>query len=160
MEAVFTMCDVQAARLGLEHAGDEVAEPVDHPHQVHAQHPAPLLLARLPDVAASSHAGVVDEESHVAGLPEGAPGEAGHLGVVRHVDHLGERETPGGPDLPDDPGEGTRLHVGEDEAHAQGMGAARHLQPEAAPGPGDHGGPSGEVSHGPGRISRAGLAPL
>ena len=111
-----------AATIGLEHARQEVLHAVHHAHQVHAEHPLPVLLGAFPDVTAAGDAGVVHQQMHVAELRERAIGEMRHLPADGDVDHFADHGDAAFAQLVDDRVERVALHVSEDQPHPLSRG--------------------------------------
>ena len=82
-----------ATRAAIAHGRAERAAAVDHPHEIDAEHPFPILRSRLQRAGRQGHPGVVDEDVERVDLLVHRRGEAIHRLSVGHVDpnsdHLG-----------------------------------------------------------------------
>jgi hypothetical protein len=124
---------------GVEHHRCEDANAVRDTHEVHADHPLPILLRVLPDEPAGAHARVVEDEVRRTEAIECCTAHGFHLIALGHVEperqHLGTQCL----DLRRGTVQCVLLHVGHHDVHAGLGGKARSLEAEARCGAGDDG---------------------
>ena len=140
-----------AVRLDPRHEGDDA---VDHPAEVDAEHPVPVLVGRVGDVVEEVDAGVVAEDVHVA---EGA------LGLVRgsrervavgHVE-LDRMDVAAELGLASSRWSGRMSAIATFIPRREG---SRHSQPDAAATARDERDLALDLAHRRGTYSRAGMA--
>jgi hypothetical protein len=112
---------------------------VHHAPEVHAHHPLPRRQRAEPGVGAGGHPGVVADHVHGAEAVERALHELGHLRLLAHVAPDRQRLHAVGLHPVGRQGEGVLLHVGHHDVQPALGEPLGQCEPDAAPGPGDHG---------------------
>ena len=129
-----------SALFGLDHPGHEGLDAVDHPPQVDAEHPFPVLVPGLLQGPPDGHPGVVAQHVHRAEAGEGLVRQGAHRRQGGHVGGHGQGFGARGGDLffrvPQWPGFDIRQH----QFHAPPGQGQRQRPADAAGRAGHHGG--------------------
>ena len=120
-----------------DHTGHERADAVDHPPDVHTEHPRPVLDRALPRHPALEHTSVEAQDVDLAELAEGPIGERLDRRGVGDVGGDRQSLAPGVGDERRGLGRRVGIDVGGDDPHALGGEALDQAAPDPAARAGD-----------------------
>ena len=125
---------------GGQHHGREHAYAVGHAHQVHANHPFPVLQGVFPDQAARAHARVIEHKVRRTKARQGGRAQGFDLVCLGHVHAHGQHWRASGGQLGGRAVQRVLLHIGQHHIHAQRRANTGAFQAKARTSAGDHGG--------------------